>query len=43
MTVANAKLSSRRFDIEAKTLNKVAAKINSFTVIMDYNCMIIKL
>ena len=30
--VENAKLNSRYFDLEAKTLNKVAANINSFTV-----------
>ena len=36
--VENAKLNSRYFDLEAITLNKVAANINSFTVYcLDYD------
>ena len=30
--VEKAKLNTHYFDLEAKTLNKVATKINSFTV-----------
>ena len=36
--VENAKFNTRYFDLKAKTLNKVAANINSFTVFSTDGC-----